>query len=92
MTERADFDARKKSGSLGRTEPQYSQRWPDGAPWPDSSEHRQALLPVLPLPRPNPVEKPLRGTMFALAVIPVGVGLWMILWKLRRLPGRWSRG
>ncbi|MGO4490509.1 hypothetical protein AB4Y86_00245 [Arthrobacter sp. 2YAF22_2] len=47
---------------------------------------------MLPLPRPNPVEKPLRETMFALAVIPVGVGLWMILWKLRRLPGRWSRG
>lgn len=84
MTERADFDAEKKSESFGRAEPQYGQRWPDGAPWPDSAEHRQAQLPVLPLPpvRPESVESAVRGTVFALAVIPVGVALWLILWKL----------
>ncbi|NUU32722.1 hypothetical protein [Arthrobacter sp. C9C5] len=84
MTERAGFDARKESESFGRAEPSYSQRWPDGAPWPDSSEHRQAQLPALPLPRvrTESLEHSVRGTVFALAVIPVGVGLWLILWKL----------
>jgi len=88
MTERADFDAEKKSESFGKAEPQYGQRWPDGAPWPDSAEHRQARLPALPLPlplppvRPESLESAVRGTVFALAVVPVGVGLWLILWKL----------
>jgi hypothetical protein len=95
MTERAGFDARKESESYRRTEPPYSQRWPEGAPWPDSSEHRQALLPVLPLPlpqtRPDSLENPLRGTVFGLAVIPFSVGLWLVLWKLRRLPSRSGR-
>src|SRR6476660_8095314 len=86
MTERADFDAEKKSESFGKAEPQYGQRWPDGAPWPDSADHRQAQLPALPLPlppaRPESLESAVRGTVFALAVVPVGVGLWLILWKL----------
>ncbi|MET3810536.1 hypothetical protein [Arthrobacter sp. UYEF3] len=84
MTERAEFDATKNPESFGMAEPYYSQRWPDGVPWPDSSEHRQALLPVLPLPRTRmgSPENTMRGTLFAVAVIPVGVGLWMILWKL----------
>lgn len=84
MTERADFDARKESEAFGTAEPYYGQRWPDGAPWPDSSEHRQAQLPALPLPRvrTESLEHSVRGTVFALAVIPVGVGLWLILWKL----------
>lgn len=84
MTERANSDARKESESFGRAEPSYSQRWPDGAPWPDSSERRQAQLPPLPLPRIRTefLEHSVRGAVFALAVIPVGVGLWLILWKL----------
>lgn len=84
MTERADSDAGKKSESFGRAEPQYGQRWPDGAPWPDSSDHRQAQLPALPLPgiRAESLESTVRGTVFALAVIPVGVGLWLVLWNL----------
>ena len=84
MTERADFDAGKKSESFGPAEPRYGQRWPDGAPWPDSADHRQAQLPALPLPpvRPESLESAVRGTVFALAVVPVGVGLWLIMWKL----------
>ena len=84
MTERADFDAGKKSESFGKAEPQYGQRWPDGAPWPDSAEHRQAQLPALPLPPvpPESLESAVRGTVFALAVVPVGVGLWLVMWKL----------
>lgn len=84
MTERADFDARKESTSFGQGEPGYGQRWPDGAPWPDSSDHRQAQLPALPLPRvrTESLEHMLRGTVFALAMVPVGVALWLILWKM----------
>ncbi|QDY89777.1 hypothetical protein E7Y32_05750 [Arthrobacter sp. UKPF54-2] len=86
MTERADFDAGKKSESFGPAEPRYGQRWPDGAPWPDSADHRQAQLPALPLPhpavRPESLDSTVRGTVFALAVVPVGVGLWLLLWKL----------
>jgi len=84
MTERADFDARKESESIGGAEPSYGQRWPDGAPWPDSSDHRQAQLPAFPLPgtRPESLEHMVRGTVFALVMIPVGVALWLILWKL----------
>lgn len=84
MTERADFDARKESESFGQGEPGYGQRWPDGAPWPDSSDHRQAQLPALPLPqvRTESLEHMLRGAVFALAMVPVGVALWLILWKM----------
>lgn len=84
MTERADFDAEKKSETFGKAEPQYGQRWPDGAPWPDSAEHRQSQLPALPLPavRPESLESAVRGTVFALAVVPLGVGLWLVMWKL----------
>lgn len=84
MTERADFDARKESEAFGGAEQTYGQHWPDGAPWPDSSEHRQAQLPALPLPRlrTESVEHSVRGAVFALAAIPVGVALWLILWKL----------
>ena len=84
MTERAHFDARKKSKAFGSVAPHYCQRWPDGAPWPDSSEHRQPQLPALPLPRARtePFDDAVRGAVFALAMVPVGVGLWLILWKL----------
>lgn len=87
MTERADFDAGKEFETLGRAEPRYLQGWPDGAPWPDSSEHRQAQLPALPLPRARPEtretrENVVRGAVFALAVVPAGVGLGLILWNL----------
>ena len=84
MTERADFDARKQSGAFGPAGRQYRQRWPDGAPWPDSSDHRQAQLPALPLPRPRPetVENAVRGTVFALTMVPAGVALWLILRQL----------
>lgn len=84
MTERADFDARKETESFGRAEPGYGQRWPDGAPWPDSSDHRQAQLPALPVPpvRPASRENAVRGTVFALVMVPAGVALWLILWKL----------
>ncbi|MDQ0754813.1 hypothetical protein [Arthrobacter sp. B3I4] len=84
MTERAEFDARNEPDVSGHAEPQYGQRWPEGAPWPDSSEHRQAQLPALPLPRATTenLDNAVRGTVFALAVVPVGVGLWLILWEL----------
>ncbi|SDL55194.1 hypothetical protein SAMN04487916_110124 [Arthrobacter sp. ov407] len=84
MTERADFDARKESESFGGAQPAYGQLWPDGAPWPDSSDHRPAQLPALPVPRirAESLENSVRGTVFALAVVPVGVALWLILWKL----------
>ena len=85
MTERAVFDARKESESFGRAEPVVrSALGRTGAHWPDSSEHRQAQLPALPLPRvrTESLEHSVRGAVFALAVIPVGVGLWLILWKL----------
>jgi hypothetical protein len=84
MTERADFDARKESESFGGAQPAYGQRWPDGAPWPDSSDHRQAQLPALPVPqiRTESRENTVRGTVFALAVVPAGVALWLFLWSL----------
>ena len=84
MTERADFDARKESGSFDGARPAYGQRWPDGAPWPDSSDHRQAQLPALPVPRiqTESRENTVRGTVFALAMVPAGVAVWLIMWKL----------
>lgn len=84
MTERAEFDARKESDAFGAVRPHYGQRWPDGAPWPDSSEHRQPQLAPLPLPRVRAenLEDAVRGGVFALAAVPIGVGLWLILWKL----------
>lgn len=84
MTERADFDARKESESLGGAQPAYGLRRPDGAPWPDSSDHGQAQWPALPVPRVGTEsrESTVRGTVFALAMVPVGVALWLILWKM----------
>ncbi len=86
MTERANFDAGKPSDSYLRAEPGYGQLWPDGAPWPDSSEHRHAQLPALPLPkaRPQSRDRRSRGTVLALAMAAVvaALALWLILWKL----------
>jgi hypothetical protein len=84
MTERANFDARNESESFDGAQPTYGQRWPDGALWPDSSDHRQAQLPALPVPRirTESRENTVRGTVFALAMVPAGVAVWLILWKL----------
>jgi len=84
MNERADSDAHERSLTNLGAEPRYGQRWPDGAPWPDSADRRHTLLPALPLPRPRTetLENAVRGTVFALAVVPAGVVLWLALWKL----------
>jgi hypothetical protein len=84
MTERADFDARNESESFDGAQQAYGQRWPNGALWPDSSDHRQAQLPALPVPRTRTEsrEDTVRGTVFALAMVPAGVAVWLILWKL----------
>ena len=84
MTERANFDAGKQSDSYLRAEPGYGQLWPDGAPWPDSSEHRHAQLPVLPLPkaRPESRDRRSRGIVLGTVLAVAAVALWLILWKL----------
>jgi len=84
MTERANFDAAKPSDFYRRAEPGYGQLWPDGAPWPDSSEHRHAQLPALLLPKTRPEfrNRRIRGTALAVAAVVAAVALWLILWKL----------
>lgn len=84
MNERADFDAEKQSETIARAQPRYGQHWPDGAPWPDSADRRHALLPALQMPRARTetLDNAVRGTVFALAVVPAGVGFSLILWKL----------
>ncbi|KRE82039.1 hypothetical protein ASG71_03050 [Arthrobacter sp. Soil763] len=88
MTERADFDAGKYTGSfggaLGGPDAGPGQRWPDGAPWPDSPEPRHTPLPSRPGSGHDPetLERALRGTVFALAAVPVAAALWLVLWRL----------
>ncbi|WP_445155812.1 hypothetical protein ACTWLI_06395 [Arthrobacter sp. Hor0625] len=86
MTERADFDAGKYTGSFGGSPGGAyggpGQRWPDGAPWPDSPEPRHAPPPFRPIPGPETLERTVRGTVFALAAVPVAAALWLVLWLL----------
>ncbi len=96
MTERANSDAEKQSEAHGRAEHGYGLLWPDGAPWPDSSDHRHAQLPATRIPRvrpparppvrravaPESLEQTVRGTVFAAAVIPLAVVFWLFLWRL----------
>lgn len=84
MTERANSDAGKQADSYLRAEQGYGLLWPDGAPWPDSSEHRHAQLPALPLPkaRPESHDRKNRGTVLGTVLAAAAAALWLILWKL----------
>jgi hypothetical protein len=79
LSERADFEASKPSGEAETAfpAPQYGQRAP-GAWTPPPGSNTLAS----PTPRPDRREDVLRGAIFSLAIIPLGVVAWLILWDL----------
>ncbi|UVJ39510.1 hypothetical protein [Arthrobacter sp. CJ23] len=75
------------SGSA-RPEPEYGVRLPAGPEHPLGAAagtpawHPEAYPQQAPLAQPHrPAEDVGRGTLLALAVVPLGIIVWMILWK-----------
>lgn len=78
MSERADFEPTKPNGEGESTlpAPRYGQRAPGAwTPPPGAS-------PVSPAPARHTREDVVRGAVFSLAVIPLGVIAWLVLWEM----------
>lgn len=77
MPERAEFDASQPGTRKGGSphEPQFGVRAP-GA-WTPPPSPFEAALPVRAAG-----ENVVRGALFALAVVPVGVAAWLVLWNM----------
>ena len=76
MPERAEFDA-SQPGEGGRpAEPQFGLRAP-GAWTPPVASQFQPAAPVRAAG-----EDVVRGAIFALAAVPVGVAAWLVLWNM----------
>ncbi len=77
MSERADFDSTPsgREGGHGARLPQYGQTSSDA--WVPPAEHFQP-----PLPQPAAREDVVRGAVYALAAVPVGVVAWLVLWNM----------
>ena len=77
MPERAESDASQPGERDGGApaEPQFGLRAP-GA-WTPPASQFQAAVPVRAAG-----EDVVRGALFALAVVPVGVAAWLVLWNM----------
>jgi len=78
MSERAEFEATPSGpeGGHGSPVPQYGQR--SSEPWVPPAGQFQ-----LPVPEPAaPREDVVRGAVYALAAVPVGIAAWLVLWNM----------
>ncbi|WP_255769145.1 hypothetical protein [Pseudarthrobacter sulfonivorans] len=77
MPERAEFDASQPGEGDGGApaEPQFGLRTPEVWTPPASQSH--AAVPVRAAG-----EDVVRGALFAMAVVPVGVAAWLVLWNM----------
>ncbi|MFK0009867.1 hypothetical protein ACIQTZ_22720 [Paenarthrobacter sp. NPDC090520] len=85
MSENTHSSAPETAGNNNAPEPQYGVRVPEGAApgvpaWhPEAAKAQAGHASYVPA---TPREDVGRGTIFALAALPIGVILWMVIWSL----------
>jgi hypothetical protein len=79
MSDRAEFEATRPGGDdeQGLRGAQFGQRAPDG--WTPPAANPSTALPPRALAGREDI---LRGAVFALAVVPLGFIVWLVLWDL----------